>query len=239
MKKLYLLLFPLTFLFPKEKSNNSFTSDIQFFETEKKTVALLTTKTNFFTPKSKKYKFKKDRYFEIVPPEYKTRLDTMTIFDTSIDHKAMDILYAPATEQILLSEGGWKWIEEKTILKNCPDDIQILSKKKKVLKYIKEKSEYGRITKIVIRNTHGASRLLNENPEEYRRRVNIAKEIVEKGKRQKVFEITTCIKDGYLKEILFEDFIENKFPDLKLIKFKKGSWTLLKPQLLKDDCKNK
>ena len=234
MKKYYYHIFLLAFLFFGEEPNNSFTTDIQFFEKEKKIVTLVTSKTHFFTPKSKKYKFKKNRYFEIVPPEYQIRKMTITTYDPSINHKPM-MLYKPVTEQILIGQGGWKWKEEKTILKNSPDNVQVFSKKRKALKYLKEKDEYATITKIVVQNSHGASRLLNDNPEEYRRKMKITQEIIEKAKREKVIDFRECIKDGYLREIQFKDLPKQNSSDSKIIKFKKGSWTLLKPQLLKVD----
>ena len=234
MKNAHFAALILIFLFFEEKPNNSFSSDIHFFEKEKKTVTLITSKTHFFKPKSRKYKFKEDRYFEIVPPEYKNRTITNKTYDSS-DYKLL-ILYTPVTEQILVALGGWKWVEEKTILKKCPDNIQILPKKSKVLKYIKEKDEYATITKLVVQNTHGASRLLNDNPEEYRRRMKIAQDMIKNNNKKEVIEINECIKDGYLKEISFKDFVEKKSSDSKIIKFKKGSWTLLQPQLLASDC---
>lgn len=228
MKKHYFHIFLLIFLFLGEKPNNSFTSDIQFFEKEKKTVTLVTSKTHFFTSKSNKYKFKKDRYFEIVPPEYQIQKMTITTYDSSIDRKSM-MLYTPVTEQIAIAKGGWKWKEEKTILKNSPDNVQVFSKKRKALKYLKEKDEYATITKIVVQNTHGASRLLQDNPEEYRRKMKVAQEIIEKAKREEVIDFKECIKDGYLREIQFKDLPKQNFSDSEIIKFRKGSWTLLKP----------
>jgi len=197
MKKLYFHIFLMVFIFIEKKPNNSFISDIHFFEKEKKEISLITSKTHFFKPKSKKYKFKKDRYFEIVPPEYRLRIDTLITFDTTINYKEMKYNY-----------------EGKTNSKNS-----------KTLKFEKEDDKYLTINRAVF--THGYEFRENTKKEvlEYHfKKANKAKSIVEAGRMNKVISWKECVKDGYLKEIS-QQHISKK----NIIKFRKGSWKLLKP----------
>jgi len=221
MKKLYFHIFLLSFLFSDKKLNNSFTSDIHFFENEKKTAELVISKTHFFTSKSKKNSFKKDRYFEIVPPEYQLREDPLITFDTTINYEAMKYNYELIQETVWLEQGGWKWKIGKTN-----------SKKSKTLKFEKEDDKYLPVIKAVF--THGYEFRENTKKEilEYHlKKAKKAKAIVEAGRMNKIITWRECIKDGYLKEIPFTDLRKFNFSESQIIKFRKGSWTLLKPKL--------
>lgn len=239
----YSVLIILSFLFfepaprqAEEKPNNSFISDIQFFEKEKKTVSLITSKTHFFTLKSKKYKFEKDRYFEIVPPEYKIRKDTIVTYDKSFDKKNRLFLYEVVSETIQVKKGGWKWVENKVLLNQCSKGIEWVTKSNKSISYIKEPDEYITIKKLVLGNIHGLHAMLENNPEEYKKRIAIAKATIEDGQITDVINYPECIKDGYLREVSKEEATQFSFQKKEIIKFSKGSWNLIKPHLPEVDC---
>ena len=237
MKKIYFHIFLLTFLFFEEKPNNSFTSDIQFFEKEKKTVVLHTKKTHFFIPKSKKYKFKKDRYFEMVPPEYKIRIDTIQTFDTTMDYEEIKTLYK--IEEVMLREksGGWKWETNTTILKKCRTGIEPISNKSKILRFTKEEDKYTTVTVAIIsERPHFGFATTKKQLENYSKKTKIATAIVEARTTQTIINYQECIKDGYLKEIPKEKIIQQHFYKKNIIKFSKGNWTLVIPHIPIINC---
>jgi len=217
MKKIYFHIFLLSLLFFENGNNNSFTSDILSFEKEKKAVTLFTSKTHFFTPRSKKYKFKKDRYFEIVPPVYQFIEDTLITYDTTINYDDMNYMYQLVQEMVLVEQGGWKWEAGKTN-----------SKKSKILKLTKDNDKFISVNKVVLGPTRRFNLNTKRDQELHLKKAEKALANIRAGRIKEVITRRVCIKDGYLNEIRKEEVSQQQIFNRRIIKFRKGSWTLLK-----------